>query len=226
MSTCSQEWPCILGDGDCDDDRDCDSSLICGIDNCASGPSNMDCCTIICTYDSDCLNQECNTDIDQCRLDSYSTDWSKCSQDSPCSDGEGDCDNDWECKGSLVCGNDECGSGPSNMDCCIGKFVALLRSGGYERCMAPKRPLIELTLLGAGGSIYESLPLFSRSHRQRVMLLFCVFIFSQIPDAPTQMRSSFRRQRRVTWQQLNSFFSIATITQMSTLKMALMIGHH
>ena len=82
-----------------------------------------DCCMKPCNSDSDCFNQECNTDFNGCRLDSYSTDWSKCSQDSPCADGDGDCDNDGECEGSLVCGNNKCLSRPSSMDCCLSKFV-------------------------------------------------------------------------------------------------------
>ena len=88
-----------------------------------------DCCTQSCNTDSDCVNQECNTESNGCRQDSYSTDWLKCSQDSPCNDGEGDCDNDGECEGSLVCGNNKCLNGPSTMDCCIGKLVVFLGRG-------------------------------------------------------------------------------------------------
>ena len=102
-------------------DSECEGSLVCGQMNCANSTLKH-CCTKTCNNDSDCWNQECNINIDQCRLDSYSTDWSKCSQESQCRDGEGDCDNDWECEGLLVCGNDKCGNGPSTMDCCVGKF--------------------------------------------------------------------------------------------------------
>ena len=116
---------CKEGEGECGLDSECEGALVCGHKNCANS-TRQHCCTKSCNNDRDCSNQECDTDIDQCRLDSYNTDWSKCSQDSPCSDGEGDCDNDGDCEGSLVCGKDKCGSGPSNMDCCIGKFVALL----------------------------------------------------------------------------------------------------
>ena len=109
---------CREGEGGCRSDSECDGSLACGTDNCAFGPSNMDCCTRPCNKDSDCLNQECNTDNHKCRLDSYSTDWSKCSQASLCAEGEGDCDEDSECEGSLVCGTDNCAAGSTFLDCC------------------------------------------------------------------------------------------------------------
>ena len=46
------------------------------------------------------------------------TGWSNCSQDAPCADGEGDCDNHTDCEGALLCGNDNCAGGPTGMDCC------------------------------------------------------------------------------------------------------------
>ena len=104
--------------GDCDNDAHCAGLLVCGTDNCESGPRGLDCCTSTCCNDSDCLNQECNTATNQCKLDSYSTDWSKCSQVTPCADGEGDCDHHTDCEGTLLCGNDNCASGPTEMDCC------------------------------------------------------------------------------------------------------------
>ena len=124
---------CKEGEGDCGMDSECEGSLVCGQMNCANS-TLQHCCTKTCNNDSECFDQECSTDNYQCRLDSYSTDWSKCSHDSPCNDGEGDCDNDWECEGMLMCGNDKCGHGPSKMDCCIGKFDAFnaLLCRGWE----------------------------------------------------------------------------------------------
>ena len=113
---------CKEGEGDCSFDSECEEALVCGYKNCANSTLHH-CCTQSCHNDSDCLNQECNTEFNGCRLDSYSTDWSNCSQDSPCADGEGDCDNDEECKGSLICGDNKCLNGPANMDCCMGKFL-------------------------------------------------------------------------------------------------------
>ena len=117
-SNCTQDSPCSGGHGDCDDDIECQGSLVCGTINCASGPAGLDCCTSACHNDSDCMNQECNTDLNHCRLDSFSTAWSNCSDNSPCSKGEGDCDHDSECLGSLVCNEDSCINGTKGMDCC------------------------------------------------------------------------------------------------------------
>ena len=43
-SKCSQDSPCADGEGDCDHHTDCEGTLRCGNDNCASGPIGMDCC--------------------------------------------------------------------------------------------------------------------------------------------------------------------------------------
>ena len=56
------------------------------------------------------------------------TDWSCCSSSKQCKIGEGDCDADSDCAGSLTCGNDNClndfsslGSNwASSADCCEG----------------------------------------------------------------------------------------------------------
>ena len=45
-SCCTEDNPCYLNEGDCDDDDDCMAGLYCGKDNCPSGfPSTHDCCT-------------------------------------------------------------------------------------------------------------------------------------------------------------------------------------
>ena len=44
-SKCSQDSPCADGEGDCDHHTDCQGTLLCRNDNCASGPTGMDCCT-------------------------------------------------------------------------------------------------------------------------------------------------------------------------------------
>ena len=128
----------LEGEGDCDADSDCQGHLLCGNDNCNFGPSWLDCCVMTCRNDSDCLNQECIADTKQCRLDSYSTDWSKCSLDSPCGAGEGDCDEDSGCEGLLVCGIDNCANETPFMDCCeheIYKGEKYLRIGIDDFCI-------------------------------------------------------------------------------------------
>ena len=118
LSTCNQESPCTLGRGDCDNDGECEGSLVCGSENCASGYSHLNCCTMTCANDSDCLNQECRSEVNQCSLDSYSTDWSLCNDNAPCLEGEGDCDENEDCIDSLLCGSNNCESGPRGLDCC------------------------------------------------------------------------------------------------------------
>ena len=124
---CAQEGICKEGEGGCNSDLECEGSLVCGSNNCANGPYYyFDCCTRMCNNDMDCLNQECNTEKNQCRLDSYSTDWSLCSQESRCTVGEGDCDHDEDCDDSLICGTANCVNGPTGLDCCARKIVVLL----------------------------------------------------------------------------------------------------
>ena len=78
-----------------------------------------------CTTDIDCLTEMvCDGRKNYCRLKSDNSDSSLC-LGIACREGEGGCRSDSECDGSLVCGTDNCAFGPSNMDCCIGKFDAL-----------------------------------------------------------------------------------------------------
>ena len=59
--------------------------------------------------------------------------WYCCSSSNLCGADEGDCDNDSECAGSLICGTNNCPSGflmGTKFDCCkrnpIGKFKLFL----------------------------------------------------------------------------------------------------
>ena len=112
-----RKFSCGEGEGDCDSDSECEGSLVCGHMNCVNSTIS-DCCTKPCNSDFDCLNQECIVEINQCRLGSNSSDWSRCSHDSKCTDGEGDCDDHQDCEGALLCGIDNCATGPVAMDCC------------------------------------------------------------------------------------------------------------
>ena len=50
-----------------------------------------------------------------------------CSSSNQCGLNEGDCDDDIECSGNLICGDDNCPSHfPSDADCCIGNSMMLL----------------------------------------------------------------------------------------------------
>ena len=55
--------------------------------------------------------------------DASENDWGCCTDSVPCALGEGDCDNDSQCSGALVCGTDNCKNfdsawSSSSWDCC------------------------------------------------------------------------------------------------------------
>jgi len=98
---CSSDNLCSSGQGDCDLDAECDGTLVCGNNNCQDFDSTV-------ASGKDC-----------CR-DAF--DWNHCSTDNLCGEGQGDCDSDAECDGTLVCGNNNChyfaSDVASGKDCC------------------------------------------------------------------------------------------------------------
>ena len=106
-------FACGEGDGDCDNDNECAGDLVCVENNCNVGPDNWyahtsDCCI------SPSIEWECNGGSPCCAhklLHGYA-----------CDEGEGDCANDGECQGDLVCGRDNCDmttpTFASTDDCC------------------------------------------------------------------------------------------------------------
>ena len=74
---------------------------------------------------------------------SPSTDWNCCSDAFPCMLGGGDCDDDSQCAGNLVCGSDNCrrdfSSSNSNWmtgaDCCRGNLLYLVINRPITDCM-------------------------------------------------------------------------------------------
>ena len=95
---CSEDRPCIVGQGDCDRDAECQGTAVCGRDNC-----------------NDDFDLDVSTYMDCCRANRL-MDWNWCTNNL-CEEGEGDCDSDDQCKGDLVCGEDNC-SENSKRDCC------------------------------------------------------------------------------------------------------------
>ena len=68
-----------------------------------------------------CFKYFCNFSISDC--DASKDDAGCCTSSSPCALGEGDCDNDSDCNGNLVCGTDNCDMfttawPDSAFDCC------------------------------------------------------------------------------------------------------------
>ena len=45
-----------------------------------------------------------------------------CQPDSQCGLGEGDCDDDNDCSGALVCGTNNCAAGRAELDCCESEY--------------------------------------------------------------------------------------------------------
>ena len=61
---CSEECPCLEGEGDCDSDSDCKASLSChnSLDNCgAEFPEGFDCCAPITTTTTTTTTPTTNT---------------------------------------------------------------------------------------------------------------------------------------------------------------------
>ena len=54
--------------------------------------------------------------------DPVNDDTSCCSSSRQCGLGEGDCDDDEDCSGDLVCGTDNCAAGRATLDCCESKY--------------------------------------------------------------------------------------------------------
>eukprot|EP00092_Neocalanus_flemingeri_P005011 GFUD01005388.1.p1 GENE.GFUD01005388.1~~GFUD01005388.1.p1 ORF type:complete len:490 (-),score=75.79 GFUD01005388.1:64-1533(-) len=113
-SYCSNSSPCTAGHGDCDSDAQCAGSLTCGQDNCKDFNSAAHRLADCCIGGSGGVGS--------------SSDWSYCSTSNVCSLGQGDCDSDSQCSGSLVCGNNNCRdfhpNAQSNADCCIAATAA------------------------------------------------------------------------------------------------------
>ena len=121
-SCCTSVSPCGINEGDCDDHFECQGELMCGIDNCINilssdnFPSTHDCC-----FEARCNGNQNNT-------------WDCCSYivyfgihnnlNHLCGENEGDCDDDLDCVGNLLCGTNNClnieplDNFSSNHDCC------------------------------------------------------------------------------------------------------------
>merc|ERR1719495_2334895 len=104
-SCCGRNNVCKEGEGDCDSDNDCEGDLKCGKDNCRGlGFDSTDDC---CHNPLQPWGEHCEGG-DSC-----------CTLDKPCFEGEGDCDEDSECRGNLRCGTDNCyGEGFDDTDDC------------------------------------------------------------------------------------------------------------
>merc|ERR1719367_893683 len=112
---------CAIGQGDCDMDAGCVAPAIRGINNCDQPDRPLaDCCydPAAVTPATDCLGGGPLT-------------WSCCTPQAQCGENQGDCDDDGDCAGDLVCGANMCnadfntlfdGAGffpAGSADCCV-----------------------------------------------------------------------------------------------------------
>ena len=83
---------------------------------------DCDCIFVMVSINSNLLSEKCDWTGS---LDEET--WDCCTVDKPCQENEGDCDNDNECAGNLVCGTNNCGGiFDSAADCCIRKIIFIL----------------------------------------------------------------------------------------------------
>jgi hypothetical protein len=111
-SFCSAECPCGHGEGDCDNDAQCEPEAFCAHD---VGPQ----------YGLPANWDVCVTELECPDFDPAAPDAELCSATCPCSGGEGDCDTNDECLGSLVCAQNvgaDYGL-PSHWDVCESPFA-------------------------------------------------------------------------------------------------------
>jgi len=103
--SCCSIYPyrCGYMEGDCDNDAQCQTGLICGTNNCPKGGTFED--------EDDCCEKGKCTGGDSC-----------CSETNKCGDMEGDCDNDDQCIDGFVCGTNNCpktSTFEDTDDCCV-----------------------------------------------------------------------------------------------------------
>merc|ERR1712141_220064 len=120
---CRKDYPCGENEGHCEDDSDCKNGLRCGESNCGKDwpDSSWNCCTSaprICNAKT--ANGHC------------------CSEQFPCDDNEGDCDNDKDCKDGLRCGYNNCGNEwpDSSWDCCTSKPLPQVPPSTFKLMLA------------------------------------------------------------------------------------------
>merc|ERR1719412_2354703 len=116
---CTPQNPCPEGQGDCEIDSDCAGSLVCGNNNCKQFGSFFhekdDCCVKPEPIPAPVKPRTCkgrNFSPRPC-----------CTPENPCPEGQGDCEIDGDCAGTLVCGNNNCKQFGSFFhpkdDCCV-----------------------------------------------------------------------------------------------------------
>jgi hypothetical protein len=111
-------FPCDLGEGDCDNDSQCKGGLVCGSDNgpLYGLPATYDVCERPARQNNDSVRPVCPTLASTSFCDNPGC---------PCGIGMGDCDRDSQCGGGLVCGlNNGAAVGlPSDWEVCSHRIL-------------------------------------------------------------------------------------------------------
>lgn len=101
---CTEENPCEVGEGHCETHDHCEGDLVCGENNCGKFgdfyPEDDRCCEKNSTSSIVAPGLRCrgrNFGGGQC-----------CTPGTPCDEGEGDCEENQDCKDDLVCGENNC----------------------------------------------------------------------------------------------------------------------
>ena len=100
-SCCTSRNPCGEGEGDCDRHGDCKEGLLCGRNNCKKFGHYYQ-------ASDDCCEKKPASHGQKCWGSGYVGGKSCCTEDSPCGEGEGDCDINRDCKSGLKCGINNC----------------------------------------------------------------------------------------------------------------------
>ena len=89
-----------------------------------------------CTINIDCSNGYiCDGNL-FCRIKSNNTDYTYCTKGGIlCKEGEGGCNLDSECEGTLVCGTNNCPTGPSDLNCCSGNEIGASEFANFCLCL-------------------------------------------------------------------------------------------
>jgi len=132
---CTSTHMCSEGQGDCDFDNDCATGLTCGVNNCRefnlNAQERADCCykqppteapTSDPTFGPSPRPSPSPTESPISSGHGGDADWNYCKLWKKCSEGEGDCDSDFECAPGLTCGDDNCRdfhhTAVEGADCC------------------------------------------------------------------------------------------------------------
>ena len=106
-SGCTASSPCGVGQGDCDSDADCQGSLKCFQTDSGASVPGIDTASLMAIGDP--THDWCYDPAWDGEMRAWNKGGTGCTPASPCGIGQGDCDSDADCQGSLACFQTETG---------------------------------------------------------------------------------------------------------------------